>query len=453
MPRPQILFDVTRLASRVGLAAPTGIDRVDLAYVQALADWSDCDLHLLLFDVWGPQLLAPAAAQALLAEAARRWQAPPTAHTPAFMALDRWLNASADAPLTAPRIQSPGRDSEPWTRAFGHLLRHSPGAARLRRLQDSGAPLVYINTSHGRLFRPVVGRWLQRSRAKAVFFVHDLIPIDYPQYNRPLEPARHAARLATIARHASAVITNSQATRESLLAYWRSIGVQPPPVDALLLGVGPAFTQPSLAWIAAGEPGFRNLEKAPGSPAAIQATSCPYFLVIGTLEPRKNHALLLDVWERLIADHGPSAPRLLCIGRRGWQNQALFDRLDASAGLAHHVAEVSGLDDAEVADLVRSARALLSPSFAEGYGLPVAEALAAGTPVLASDLRAHREVGGLAAQYLDPTDVDAWLQAVRGLLARDAGRTQALVEYRSPSWGAHFVALRERVRHIVTGAA
>ncbi|MDB5972036.1 MAG: glycosyltransferase family 1 protein [Hydrocarboniphaga sp.] len=437
-PRATLLFDVSRLASRAGLAAPTGIDRVDLAYLQALAEQPDFESiferRLSVIDRFGLQLLSPRAEEALLRRLALGW--PSTdAVSSAFEQLRDWLQSPGQN-RPAPRLRAPGRDTEPPQRWLQRALMHPLGAHRLQRLLAAQPRTIYLNTSHGRLFQPAAARWLQSSGASGVFFVHDLIPITHPQYNRPREPARHAARLRTIARHARAVIVNSVATREALLAWWCERQLRQPEVHVLPLGIGERFMQ---------------------TPRHAVQAALPYFVAVGTLEPRKNHALLLDLWQRWLQQGERRIPRLLLIGRRGWQNQTLFERLDRDPLLAPHVAEVSGLADHEVAALLAGARALLNPSFAEGYGLPLAEALALGTPALVSDVPAHREVGGSAAEYLAAADSGAWDLALRDYAADlSPRRTRALERahaYRSPSWNAHFAVLFDLLRHLDRGAA
>ena len=111
----------------------------------------------------------------------------------------------------------------------------------------------------------------------------------------------------------------------------------------------------------------------------------PYFVVLGTIEPRKNHLLLLNIWRRL-AEQQRSPPKLVIIGTRGWENEQVLDVLDRSVLVRPHVVEGSGMGDRGLMRLLANARALLMPSFAEGYGLPVVEALSLGTPVVASDI-------------------------------------------------------------------
>jgi glycosyltransferase involved in cell wall biosynthesis len=98
------------------------------------------------------------------------------------------------------------------------------------------------------------------------------------------------------------------------------------------------------------------------------------------------------------------------------------------------VRELAGLSDGAVAALLDGARALLFPSLAEGFGLPLVEAMARGTPVVCSDLPVCREVAGPAALYLDPRDTAAWASVI--LRLRDDKGTR--VKIAPPDWETHF---------------
>jgi glycosyltransferase involved in cell wall biosynthesis len=163
------------------------------------------------------------------------------------------------------------------------------------------------------------------------------------------------------------------------------------------------------------------------------------FVCIGTIEPRKNHLLLLNLWRRL-ASVGP-APHLVLIGRRGWENENIIDMLERCTVLQGVVEERSVMADDEVRTLLLGARALLLPSFAEGYGLPLAEALALGVPAICSDIPALREVGAEVPEFLDPLDGPAWRQAIVDYAHPDSPRRAAqlarLASWPAPTWPAH----------------
>lgn len=424
-PHLHVLFDVTRLLARSGFATPTGIDRVDRAYLEALHDSPQVELHLVRLDALGPHLLAPREAERVLHLLARSHERPSsTADQISFETLQRWLQSppGTRAPRQVAATTAPVESGAPAQR-LRRLIDRPLADLRLRELlgRQGHASCLYLNTSHGQSYRTALARWLRRTRIASAFFVHDLLPIEFPQFNRAAEPARHAARMRTASECARHVIVNSEVTRDVLRGYLEKLGRHVPPITVLPLGVGPEFR--------------------PDADRPVLACPVPYFVVLGTIEPRKNHALLLRVWRQLVDAHGTEAPRLVILGRRGWNNEALFQELDGGARLGSHVVEWPGLGDAAVIELVRSARALLAPSFAEGYHLPVAEALALGTPVLVSDIAAHREIGADHAVYVDPAADAAWQNLICEYADRHALRrgeqAKQIQAYRPPRWPDH----------------
>ena len=179
----------------------------------------------------------------------------------------------------------------------------------------------------------------------------------------------------------------------------------------------------------------------------------PYFVCLGTIEARKNHLLLLNIWRQWAEEREPgSIPKLIIIGRRGWENEQVVDMLDRCPALKGHVEEMSALPDAEMRAIVAGARAVLLPSFAEGFGMPVTEALALGTPVICSDLPALREAGGDAADYLHPLDGIGWHNALIEYSAPGSGRRAAqlarMQAWMPPSWEEHVRIILKTVEEI-----
>ncbi|WP_198415304.1 glycosyltransferase family 4 protein [Sulfuriferula plumbiphila] len=276
-----------------------------------------------------------------------------------------------------------------------------------------------FNTGHSGLERVVYPAMLRRMQVKPLFLVHDLIPITHPEYCRAGEDARHISRMNNVLALASGVITNSQATLGQLALFARHSGQAMPPSVAVLLAPG----------MLAATAGARPME-------------APYFVILSTIEPRKNHWLLLQVWRRLVERLGAQAPRLVVIGQRGWECENVVDLLERCAPLRGFVSEHSSCSDAELVTYLHHAQALLFPSFVEGYGMPLVEALALGVPVIASDLPVFREIAAGIPEYVDPLDGKRWGELVMEY-AQPQSQSRAaqlvrLADFKVPGWPDHF---------------
>ena len=285
-----------------------------------------------------------------------------------------------------------------------------PGLARLLRHLPSGTS--YLNVGHANLTDRALSR-LRQAGLKVTVMIHDTIPLDHPEFARPdtVEPFR--AKLAAVSAHASCVIHITHAAQALTEAQLARFGRVPMGVTA---PIGTAVPQPDPA----------------GLPPVIDL-STPYFVTLGTIEPRKNHTLLLDVWEKLPAP----VPQLFILGNRGWADVALLARLD---GLPQDspVQVLQGLNDGAVALILSKARALLAPSLAEGFGLPPVEAALLGTPVIATDLAVTREILGNMAVYLSPTDIYSWVETIVRQASQPQGSKAVDPTWKAPDWDAHF---------------
>jgi glycosyltransferase involved in cell wall biosynthesis len=184
---------------------------------------------------------------------------------------------------------------------------------------------------------------------------------------------------------------------------------------------------------------------APGvtpHPFAQRPLATPYFVMLGTIEPRKNHWFILHVWRRLVEQLGAAAPKLVVIGRRGWECENVVDILERCESLRGVVIEETHCSDAQLHAYLQHAQALLFPSFVEGYGMPLAEALALKVPVLASDLGVFHEIADDIPDYLDPLDGPGWLAHIHAYAQphspeRDA-QLSRIERFREPTWAEHF---------------
>jgi len=291
--------------------------------------------------------------------------------------------------------------------------------------REAGKGRIYLNIGHTGLDDGGFRAWLRDAGVRPVYLVHDLIPITHPEFCRAGEKDRHQARINTILATAAGVIGNSQATLDSLAKYARDMRLPQPPAVAAWLGGTPL----------------------PHQEASAAAPSRPAFVILGTIEARKNHLTLLHVWTRLVQRLGPRSPQLLIIGQRGWECEQAVDLIERSETLRGSVVEIGRCGDLELAGYLAGARALLFPSLAEGYGLPLIEALSSGTPVIASDLPVFREIGQGIPDFLDPIDGPAWERAIMAYAEADsiprAAQLERMAGYRAPTWESHFSEVDE----------
>ena len=248
----------------------------------------------------------------------------------------------------------------------------------------------------------------QRAGVRATVF-HDLIPLRHPEWCTSRTISMHTRKARNAARTCDVVFANSDATAADLVSL---LGIEP---DRIV------HAPPGLA------PGL-----GPIGPAA--ELGGPSILGLGTIEPRKNLARLVEAWRLLDGELG-----LVLAGGEGWG-----DRPDLADP---RVLRLGYVPDVEIARLYRGASVLVFPSLLEGFGMPVVEAMACGTPVVASAHPSLDEACGDAAVRVDPLDPEAIADGIRDALARrEELVTRGLVHAARFSWqgtGATILAALE----------
>ena len=290
---------------------------------------------------------------------------------------------------------------------------------------------IYLDVSQYRFEYPHRFRWLEsRPDVRPVFLLHDLLPIEYPEFFVPGESDRFERRLQMAFIHGRGLIVTTQDVGQRVAEAMERLRRPPVPIH-----VAP-FPSPLAQFNSAALRDDRLAE-------------VPYFVMVATIEPRKNHLLLLSIWRQLAQSAeaaGRPVPKLVLVGRRRHENEQILDVLDRGRLTQPHIHEVAHLAPADLARLIANARALLMPSFAEGYGLPLVEALTLGTPVIATDAPVFREVTQGCAIYRSPIDGVGWSNAVESLVEPD---TPASLEarflasrFRPVAWTDYFDDIR-----------
>jgi glycosyltransferase involved in cell wall biosynthesis len=365
-------LDITRLVARAGSAPLTGIDRVERAYLREMARFGDRSYILTR------TALGWLALQGRHGEQILTWidGAEPLRRAPL------WARLLAGSRRT-PALESALRDI-----AVARLSRQSLGRW-IRQVAPTDA--VWLSVGHVNLDEATLGQVRIDGGATVVVMIHDTIPLDHPEWSGKGAPSRLAAALDACIQFSDLILCPSTFAADSV----RRHRPARQPVLVAPLGITLATADNSLL------------------PPGLNLTH-PYFVALGTIEPRKNIDLLLRVWAELGANGTEgTCPHLHLIGQRGWNSTALFRTLNSAPFMGQTVFEHGALPDAAVMALLQGARGFLAPSRAEGFGIPVVEAACLGLPVLATDLAVTREILGDYPTYLPPDDIAAWLSAIR----------------------------------------
>ena len=398
-------LDLSRLLSRVGRGQFTGVDRVELAYLRHLLG---TDIPLFGLVKFGPFffLVERSGMNALLAliEGQHSW----------------------GSPVLAARLLFGGRKLHQQIFSdLGRLSVKMTGKSRLQAMLGSILPagVEYLNVGHSNISARVMQAVRNVNDSKISVMIHDAIPLDYPAYQRVGTPERFEQKLEIAGKFADRVIFNSHASKHAVDRHFQRLGFAPRSVVAHLGVTVPA--------------------PEPVSAHQMPDLKGPYFVSVGTIEPRKNHAMLLDIWDRF-AKEDP-VPTLVIAGARGWRNESVFARLDNQP---RGVVELNNLSDRELAGLVARSTALLFPSVAEGFGLPAGEAALLNVPVVCSDIDVFKEFLGDYPVYADSGDMYQWETIIKEMAYRNVGRHDDRGEFGKPisipTWNDHFNLVLKR---------
>lgn len=251
-----------------------------------------------------------------------------------------------------------------------------------------------------------------------VLTVHDLIFRHLPEHHKPLNRWYLNLTMPLYCRRATHVIAVSEHTRRDLVAAY---DVPPQKVTVVHEAADPRFRPQPPEKVTAVRARYRLPER--------------YLLFVGTIEPRKNLSRLLHAFELVYAERLTDS--LVVVGKRGWLCDDFFARL-ARSPVQKAVILPGYVPDEDLPAVYAGAQAVVFPSLYEGFGLPVLEAMACGTPVVASRASSIPEVGGDAARYFDPTDVEEITALIRRVLQnttlREEMRTRGLAQAGRFSW-------------------
>lgn len=379
-----IWIDLTTTRALRG-RAPVGITRIERALALAAANNLGERVRFAHFDryerLW--LQLDPARAQRLLTDrqAPRRTGHGAPARRHGFAASAREIERRMRPILrrvTGPAMRALGSGDLPAAFAPGDRLVLLGDLATMRGIE----PLL----AHAR-----------NRRVGLIAMVYDLIPWRLPHFFADRASVLgFCDNLSRLLPHAEAILVPSRATGSDLEAFAHDRGLPLPPVAPIALGRGP---------VPEGQPRRPDWAMSLGSDG--------FALCVGTVQVRKNHRLLYNVWRRLLERGTPGMPTLVLAGDVGWLTGDVRALIARDPLVAGKIVITGPVDDDELAWLYRSCRFTLYPSLYEGWGLPVAESLCAGKTCITSSSSSMPEAAAGMTTLVDPYDFARWCDAVR----------------------------------------
>lgn len=312
---------------------------------------------------------------------------------------------------------------------------------RISAHSRSVLPKVQFNESDILLLADAVWNYspwmaVQEARAggaKVAAIVYDIIPVTHGQFFAPSSRECFAAALPLLFECADAFLCISEYTEAQLRTYYaaqpffQTLGSKK--FDTFTLGVE----------LDALDPKGRIRTKF----QSVFSHDRAVYLVVGTLEPRKNHAYLLQAFQRLWDDGSTAA--LLIVGRVGWMCDEMLDAIRCHPRVGRQLFFMDDASDAELDYCYTHARALLLPAIVEGFGLPIIEALSKGLPVFASDIPVFHEVGGPYVAYFDHTAPASLITLLQEYEATGIYPACSPTEFTWPDWSQSTTELLTRL--------
>lgn len=237
---------------------------------------------------------------------------------------------------------------------------------------------------------------LKQNGVKLVVYVYDIIPITHPQFFFDETLNKFMNYIGAYLQYADLIIASAQSTIDA--------------IDELLKQLDLLAIPTSVSWLGSDFKIQDTEDKEISEKACSAVAAGKYVLMIGTIEPRKNHALVLEAFEQQLFDAGMN---LIFAGRIGWNMEAFKKKIDTHPKRDNQFFFLEGMNDATIDYLYKNAYCVAFPTFNEGFGLPIIEAFQRGVPVLASDIPILREVGGEYCNYFDPYSWQSFAKCVK----------------------------------------
>lgn len=265
---------------------------------------------------------------------------------------------------------------------------------------------------------------LKNRQIRVIPLLHDIIPIRYPQYMVGQTLMRFMEFLTAHMTYADDIIVTTDAVKEDVQQLFRELDLPEKPIHKI--GLGADFST---------DKSQNNAEEAIDSEVERMIEGRRFLLTVGTVEPRKNQKVLVEAYEKALADMGID---VVIVGHIGWEMEGFLKRIKSNRNYNKGLYCLTNCNDATLNYLYQNAFMVVFPSYIEGYGLPTIEALINGVPIACSDIPVMREVGGRFCDYFHPDNSDQLISIVKRYAESDKlyleKRRELAEEYQPPKW-------------------
>lgn len=249
-----------------------------------------------------------------------------------------------------------------------------------------------------------------------ILTVHDLIFKLFPEHHKRLNHIFLNHAMPLFVKRATAIIAISEATKRDLITHYQ---VPPEKITVIYEAAAPNFTPPSPQQVDV----VRQRYQLPHH----------FLVVVGTIEPRKNYSRLVQALMHL-RQRDPDL-KLVVVGSKGWLYDDFFQAI-TDVGATEHIIFPGYIPDEDLPAMYAASTAMVMPSVYEGFGLPLLEAMACGTPIASSNAASLPELGGTVPIYFDPQNVDEMIAALETVLGDE--HLQHTMRQRGPEQAARF---------------
>lgn len=267
---------------------------------------------------------------------------------------------------------------------------------------------------------------LKAKGVKIIPFVQDIIGVTHPQFCPSDDVLNFLDFVGAVAEYGDEIIVTSHATKGAVEELCGRLQTPCPPIEIVPLGGDFKRTSKKLSRITINQGISADISKI--------AESGPYLLMVGTIDPRKNHKLLLDAYEGGLKK---LPMNLVIAGHKGWNVDDFLERMERHEDFGKGIWHVNGASDEEIDYLYQHCYALAFPSYIEGYGLPIIESMVRGVPVIAADTPINMEVGGEYALYFGQDKPEELVNTVAELISKPetyGALKEKLKNFIPPTW-------------------